>query len=199
MVNSIPFLFCYNIYMEKIVEKILEIDKEVVLVSIDGRCASGKTTLARKISKIIDCNVFHMDDFFLQKHQRERQTIPGENVDYERFLEEVLIPLTLKKDVYYRLFDCKDMKIKEGSLIKFKKNNIIEGVYSNNINLTNYYDYKIFLDVNSDTQMKRIIKRNTNHNDFKNKWIPLEEKYFKEFDIKNKCDLVIDTSDSFVF
>lgn len=81
MVNSIPFLFCYNIYMEKIIEKILEIDKEVVLVSIDGRCASGKTTLARKISKIIDCNVFHMDDFFY-KNTKEKD---------KQFLEKMLI------------------------------------------------------------------------------------------------------------
>ena len=29
---------------------------------------------------------------------------------------------------------------------------------------------------------------------FENKWIPMEEMYFNAFDIKNRCDLIIDNS-----
>ncbi len=35
-----------------------------VLVAIDGRCAAGKTTLAASLQAQLECNVFHMDDFF---------------------------------------------------------------------------------------------------------------------------------------
>ena len=41
-------------------------EKDFVLVAIDGKCTSGKTTLASKLTEIYDCNVFHMDDFFLR-------------------------------------------------------------------------------------------------------------------------------------
>ena len=39
-----------------------------LLVAIDGRCASGKSTLAKDLQKQLDCNVIHMDDFYLQPH-----------------------------------------------------------------------------------------------------------------------------------
>ena len=62
-----------------------------VIVAIEGSCGSGKTTLAALLAKHRDCNVFHMDDFFLRPHQRtpERFAQPGGNVDYERFREEI--------------------------------------------------------------------------------------------------------------
>ena len=45
-------------------------EKDFVVVAIDGKCTSGKTTLAAKLAEIYDCNVFHMDDFFLRPEQR---------------------------------------------------------------------------------------------------------------------------------
>ena len=55
-----------------------------LLVAIDGRCASGKSTLAKDLQKQLDCNVIHMDDFYLQEHQRTTKRLrePGGNVDY---------------------------------------------------------------------------------------------------------------------
>lgn len=35
-----------------------------ILVAIDGRCGSGKTTLGEYLKGQLDCNLFHMDDFF---------------------------------------------------------------------------------------------------------------------------------------
>ena len=58
--------------MDELVKKIDELmtQKDVVIVAIDGKCTSGKTTLAAKLAEIYDCNVFHMDDFFLRPEQR---------------------------------------------------------------------------------------------------------------------------------
>ena len=58
------------------------------IVAIDGRCGSGKTTVAGVLGKRLDAVVFHMDDFYLQKHQRieERYNEPGGNVDRERWI-----------------------------------------------------------------------------------------------------------------
>ena len=45
-------------------------EKDRVIVAIDGNCASGKTTLTAQLAEHFDCNVFHMDDFFLRPEQR---------------------------------------------------------------------------------------------------------------------------------
>ncbi len=53
--------------------------REHVRLAIDGPCASGKSTLAKTLADIYRCPVVHMDDFFLQPHQRtpERLAQPG--------------------------------------------------------------------------------------------------------------------------
>ena len=93
--------------LKKQIESLLE-ERNFVLIAIDGKCTSGKTTLADKLAEIYECNVFHMDDFFLHPEQRtpERFSQIGGNVDYERFQEEVLLPLKSGKAFYYRPFDC---------------------------------------------------------------------------------------------
>ena len=63
-----------------------------VIVAIDGRCASGKTTLCSFIEQKTGYTVLHLDHFFLQPHQRTPQRLaqPGGNVDYERFWQQAV-------------------------------------------------------------------------------------------------------------
>ena len=87
-----------------------------VIIAIDGRCGAGKTTLAQYLEEQTGATVFHMDDFFLRPEQRtpERFNTPGENVDHERFLFEVLEPL--RKGVVelpYQRFDCKTQSLQD--------------------------------------------------------------------------------------
>ena len=65
-----------------------------LVIAIDGRCAAGKTTLAARLKDERNCNVIHMDHFFLQQEQRTEKRLkePGGNVDYERFVKEVILP-----------------------------------------------------------------------------------------------------------
>lgn len=60
--------------------------KDRIIIAIDGKCTAGKTTLAAQLAKEYDCNLFHMDEFFLRPEQRTtvRYTEVGGNVDYER-------------------------------------------------------------------------------------------------------------------
>lgn len=179
---------------QALIEKINKIyqQKGHVTIAIDGRCGSGKTTLANKLKAYFDCHIFHMDDFYLQEYQRtqERYTEPGGNVDRERFKKEVLEPLQHHQDVLYRPFDCSTMSISEGTLYSYKPINIIEGSYSCHPELIDAYDLSIFVDIDETLRLKRIEKRNGKEalDMFIKKWIPLEEKYFSSFDIQNHCD-----------
>lgn len=172
-------------------------NKHPSIISIDGRCASGKTTLSNLLKQIYDCNVFKMDDFFLQPHQRtkERLESPGENVDHERFEQEVLIPLSKHEDIKLRKFNCSTLSIQSAHLIPYKSFNVIEGSYSMHSDLQKYYSYSVFLTVDKQEQLSRLEKRNPNMlNNFIQRWIPLEELYFKTFSIQDICDIKIDTS-----
>lgn len=139
------------------------------------------------------CALFHMDDFFLRPEQRteERLAQPGGNVDHERFLSEVLLPLAKGEDVMYRRFDCALMSVMPGERIMRAPVGIVEGSYSCHPALREYYDLRIFLDVNYEEQLKRIERRNGPEalEVFREKWIPLEEQYFEECEVEECCQI----------
>ena len=159
-------------------------EKDMVIMAIDGKCTSGKTTLASKLAQIYDCNVFHMDDFFLRPEQRtpERFAEVGGNVDYERFQEEVLLPLKSGKAFSYRPFDCSTFALAAPVSVTPKKLNIIEGTYSHHPYFGDPYDLKVLLTVDEETQQQRILERPTFlHKRFFEEWIPMENRYFETF------------------
>ena len=166
-----------------------------VLVAIDGRCASGKTTLAGELSERYGWSVVHMDDFFLQPAQRtaERCAEPGGNLDRERFLSEVLAPLRDGKPVRFRPFDCHTMRLKEPVSLALSPVVLIEGAYSCHPLLWEFYDLRVFLTVDPAEQAERILRRNGPEGAaaFSRRWIPLEERYFAAFSIEKRCDYVL--------
>ncbi|MBP3891139.1 MAG: AAA family ATPase [Solobacterium sp.] len=185
----------YPLILHKIKEKSRH--KQPILVAIDGRCGSGKSTLASKLQADLQCALLHMDDFFLQEYQRTeaRYQEPGGNVDYER-VEEVLKAYIKNGSCTYQVFDCEIWALGETKTLASSPILIVEGSYSCRPNLSKYMDYKIFMHVNPEVQIARIKKRNGEKKlvDFKERWIPLEEKYFTTFHIEKICDDMIDTS-----
>lgn len=175
----------------------LKKDKEQLIIAIDGRCASGKTTLALKLQEQYDLNVIHMDHFFLRMEQRtkERLNTAGENIDHERFLEEVLLPLREGKAFEYCPYDCGTGRLAKPIPVTPKGINIVEGSYSCHKELWKYYDVKLFLSVKKDEQLRRITLREGKEKVevFKNKWIPMEEKYFSAYEIDRRCDYCFET------
>ena len=159
----------------------LMLQKEQVIVAIDGNCTAGKTALAGKLAELYDCNVFHMDDFFLRPEQRtpERYAEVGGNVDYERFMEEVLLPLKAGNTFSYRPFDCGTFTLTQPVDVIPKKLNIIEGTYSHHPYFGNPYDLRIFLTITPKVQHQRILERSAFlHQRFFEEWIPMEQRYF---------------------
>ncbi|TCK89104.1 hypothetical protein EDC19_2518 [Natranaerovirga hydrolytica] len=168
-------------------------EKQPILIAIDGRCGAGKTTLAADLQMLCSCNVVHMDHFFLRPEQctPERLNTAGGNVDHERFLQEVLIPLNRSEALSYRPYDCQTQALTEEIQISPKPINIIEGSYSCHPSLNKYYDLTIFLTIDETEQMHRIECRNGKSAalQFREKWIPLEERYFSAYSIAEFCDL----------
>lgn len=171
------------------------IQQEKVIFAIEGGSGSGKTTLSKLLEQVYDCNVFHMDDFFLRPVQRtkERFEEPGGNVDRERFLEEVLLPLSKNEPVDYVRFDCSTFTLLPVKKIPSKKINIIEGSYSMHPELARMYDFGVFLDISPILQEERIKKRNSPKQlkRFLDEWIPMERKYHEAMKVRERCELRI--------
>ena len=167
------------------------------VIAIDGNCASGKSTLADEIQQVFCGTVIHADSFFLPLDMRtdERLSEPGGNFHRERFISELVCGIKTESVFSYGVFDCSvgevthSVTVDENSLI------IIEGSYCMHPMIGFDYDFKIFCTTDSQTQLSRIVKRNGEEmaEVFKAKWIPLENRYFDFYNIKNNCDLIIVT------
>ncbi len=186
LLRLLPILEHINSYL---------LESNTCVISIDGRCGSGKSTMAKQLSAILGCDIIHMDDFFLplQKRTEERLLEAGGNVDYERFSEEILPHLNESLGLSYRVFDCRIMDFNGSVDIKSSKIKLIEGSYSHHPYFNEYADIKVFSSISSEEQMRRIIKRNGEEvaSIFKSKWIPMEEKYFASFEVKDKSDIIV--------
>lgn len=163
-----------------------------VIVALDGRCASGKTTLARELERRYGWSVVHMDHFFPRPEQRtlERYARPGANVDHERFLEEMLLPLRRGERPVYRPFDCRAQTLLEPIPFEPGPVVLVEGSYACHPALWEYYDLRVFLTIDPALQMERITAREgaERARAFREKWIPLEEKYFSAYEVEHRCE-----------
>lgn len=170
-------------------------EKDHIIIAIDGNSGAGKSTLAKNIEAHFDCNVFHMDDFFLSLELKtdERLKEIGGNVDYVRFRHEVADRLIEGSNFEYRVYNCRTLSFDRTVYVKEKRLNIVEGVYSMHPTLIDIYDYKIFLSIDYGEQLERIMKRSgvALTEKFKEIWIPMENRYFIEMKIKEKSDLMI--------
>ena len=175
-------------------------EKPRVLLAIDGPSGAGKTTLAevlcREVSKTWSCQILHMDDFFVPAKDRPGRHMAGilGNVDYERLLREVLVPLARGEGCLYRPFDCGRQCYGRGTWRKPTQVLVAEGAYSCHPALFPYYDLRIFLALSPQEQAARICRRSPEKaRDFFERWIPAEEAYFAAYRIPESCDLILGT------
>lgn len=166
-----------------------------LLIALDGRCAAGKTTLANRLAEQYGWGVIHLDDFFLQPAQRTSQRLaePGGNLDRERLISEVLLPLTRHRPGVYRVFDCRTMgfaavprPLPAAPVV------LLEGSYACHPDLRPLCGLHVFLTVDPGEQLRRLTARNPARlQDFRTCWIPMEEQYFRYFHIPETCDLTL--------
>ena len=177
-------------------ERVLKaVTPDVRVIAIDGRSASGKTTISVVLAEMVGGEVVHMDDFFLPPSLRtqERLSEAGGNVHRERFIEEVLSSLLRRAPFRYRLFDCSVMDYSGWREVRSYPV-IVEGAYSMHPAFGKYYDLSVFMDISPEEQIWRITMRNGEEKAeaFRTRWIPLEEAYIKAFHPEKNAEIIID-------
>lgn len=197
-INERPSYRVVNASLIPIINLLIRCNNQKSIIAIDGRCSSGKTTLATYLAMAIDAQVIHMDDFFLPFNMRtsQRESEIGGNIHYERFRKEVISKLCSNRPFIYQIYNCSKETYSNSNIYDPNKTIIIEGSYSSHPKFAKYYDYLIFTSISKKEQLSRIINRNGIEmlQIFKKEWIPKEEAYFKNEKIKEKADYLINNN-----
>ena len=185
---------CLAPFLQKILRLCRE--KESVVVTVDGFCASGKSTLANFLAKVFDARLIHMDDFFLPPEKRtpERFAQPGGNVDYERFKTEVTDHLS-DDSLTYGVFDCSEMRVTSRVTLPRTQVTVVEGSYSHHPAFGRYYDTDVFMETAPEEQLRRIRERDGEDYlpMFVDRWIPFEQKYESTYRVRENAEFIIET------
>ena len=165
------------------------------LVTIDGPCASGKTTLAEKLARVFDAAVVHTDDFVIPHSRKtpERLAVPGGNCDAERLAQEVAAPWKQGKQIRYRKYDCHLDQLQPQEKLPDCGMLILEGSYSNLPILREYADLSLYVDTPEDIRFARLQERESPESllRFQERWIPLENAYFNAYGIPDPQFVII--------
>ena len=169
-----------------------------VLIALDGRCGSGKTTLAVQLAEQFPGSaVFHTDDYYLPPAQRIRNwaETPCANMDLTRLREEVLVPAQAGAAVRSRAYSCREGAYLPEQCVPPAPLYILEGSYSHHPILAGFYDLKVFITCSKKEQARRLQAREgERYENFVRRWIPLEEAYFAQCRIEALADLLWDTT-----
>lgn len=174
--------------------------KVPVVVGIDGRCGSGKTYFAELLGKHFPCNIVHVDDFYLPMDRRAADWMPvsGGNIDFERLLVEVLLPLKEGRQTFYRPYSCREGQYKEAWELQEKPLIVVEGSYCGHPLLAGQYDLRLFFTCSKEEQERRLKAREgSRYEAFAERWIPLEEMYFAHYAMEDRGSLTVNTDGLF--
>ena len=168
-----------------------------VVLALDGRCGSGKTTMATALAEQFpDSIVLHTDDFYLPPADRVPgwEQTPCANMDLARLRDEVLAPARAGKPVLYRAYSCREGAYLPPRPLGSAPLVIVEGSYSHHPSLAPYYDIRIFVTCSPDEQARRLRRREGGrYSNFVERWIPLEEGYFANYSIEENAEMMVVT------
>ena len=155
-----------------------------LVLALDGRCGSGKTTLANALAaQLPGCTLLRTDDFYLPPARRSPDWAhtPCANMDLTRLRDEVLRPAKAGKPVPYRAYCCREGTYRPAQLLPAQPLVILEGSYSHHPLLAPYEDFRVFMTCSDAEQTRRLRAREgARYANFAARWIPLEEGYFAQ-------------------
>ena len=205
----------------KISDIILSIKKDCpIRVGVDGIDGAGKTFFAKALvdylkNKNFDVIYSSIDKFHNPKeirYQKGRGSPQGyyqDQFNYSKLINNLLEPLGPRGNLEYKeaFFDymtnikieCKSKKADKNSIL------IFDGVFLCRKEIKKYFDLIIFIDVDFDVALSRVLKRKKDKDSlgeeenikkyYKQKYFAGQKLYFKEANPKEKADIVINNND----
>ncbi len=198
--HSSTYNFAYHPHYRVINTKYLSLDMKVFqlqnyidsfnefqIFALEGKCASGKTTISNKLKNV---TIIDVDDFFLKETLKTKERLQeiGGNIDYELYAE-CLKKLKPNSTITYTVFDCSKQQY-YNKTVEIKEKVLVVGVYSFHPKVRKYIDRLCYLIISDEIQYNRLKERSL-FNRFINEWVPLENKYYNSYDFIANADILI--------
>jgi uridine kinase len=177
--------------LSELVIKVNESSKkcgQTKLVVIEGPAGSGKTTLAKSLSGLLEnCPILHMDEIY---DGWENALTPKTFHDIANW---IISPILESKSIEYFKYDWILEKRIEKVVINLPKVIIIEGVGTSSFEISKHACLQLWIEVNEETGIKRVLNRDGLHiQEQMEKWQTQESKFFIENNSKENSDIWID-------
>ncbi|MCA1622788.1 MAG: AAA family ATPase [Acidobacteria bacterium] len=157
--------------------------QETLLIGIDGCGGAGKSTLARKIKETLpDVTIVQMDDFYFK-----------DAFNWQRLKRQVLEPLSKNLPAEYQRYDWQTEMLAEWHKVETGGIVIVEGCYSTRKELSDFYDYKIWVETPREIRLARGIERDGEKARWlwEEEWMPSEDLYVENDLPRERADLII--------
>ena len=209
-VAQLGSLLHYMMIYQRITRDLSYLPKPVT-VGINGVDTSGKSVFAYNLERFLksqgaQVELLHLDDFHNPRAIRSLDRSPQGYIDHAFNLEALaeLISSAKKSSraVNLDLLDLDQDTYTKNHTYHFTKDTIVlvEGVLLFRPPLDKLFDYKIFLDISFQEVLRRAAKRDVpKYGDaildrYKQRYIPAQQIYFKQFDPIRQAQMVIDNT-----
>jgi uridine kinase len=177
--------------LSELVDKVNDSGKkcgQTKIVVIDGPAGSGKTTLAKSLSRLFEnCPIIHMDEIYEGWENALLQKTSNDLTDW------IINPLLASKTIEFIKYDWNLEKRIEKVVINLPKVLIIEGVGSSSFEISQHACLKLWIEVNKDTGINRVLTRDGQQiQEQMKKWQFQESKFFIENNSRENSDIWID-------
>ena len=177
--------------LSELVDKVNESSKkcgQTKIIVIDGPAGSGKTTLAKSLSGLLEyCPIIHMDEIY---EGWENALSPK---TFKDLVEWIINPLLENNSIEYIKYDWNLEQRIEKVVINNSKVVTIEGVGSSSFEISKHASLKLWIEVNKETGINRVLTRDGLQIQEQMKtWQSQESKFFIENNSKENSDIWID-------
>jgi uridine kinase len=156
---------------------------ESIVITIDGPAGSGKTTLAKELSSVLDsCYTIHMDDLY----EGWDSTL---NLKLTDKLKTILSCLMNENRIRFTPFDWLESKFGSQVDVAAPKYLMIEGVGSGQIAIRDFVSLSLWIEVFPDLGLERVIKRDgPSVAEFMPAFIVAQNAHFEKEDTRKSAD-----------
>jgi uridine kinase len=170
----------------------------VLLIGIDGPGASGKSTLARDLARLIPGSaVVEGDDFYLPSAVRPSGDFAiGGQFDLRRLRDQVIEPGSRGEPISYQKYNWDTDQLGDWVELADGTALIVEGIYCTELAAREFYSCRVFCRAAADLRLSRGLARDGEEarRQWVEEWMPAEDKYLAAQDPEEAAHLVLDGS-----
>jgi uridine kinase len=162
------------------------------VVGVDGRSGSGKSTIASRLSSLLDAPIVEIDDFV------SWDCFAGW---WPRFDEAVLTPLLAGRDARYQARDWRNdwygSSLGPWKTLPWAPTVIIEGVTCTRRETVGRLAYRVWVEAPAALRLARGLARDTafdGKEELWRRWMREEDAFFAADGTRERADIVVDTS-----